>query len=136
MWVKTHFFGRTPREIREATKPPFFDFPVYYSNSLLLVVVALVYAPIAPLVALFGVGAFAIQYWVSKYNLLYVAVPRSETGGRLWNVAINRCLMALVRVVDNWTEERMLTAFALRRSSCISSWAFRSAYRRRGGSTP
>ncbi|GAA6005269.1 uncharacterized protein JCM10292_005362 [Rhodotorula paludigena] len=96
VWVKTHFFGRTPREIREATKPPFFDFPVYYSNSLLLVVVALVYAPIAPLVALFGVGAFAIQYWVSKYNLLYVAVPRSETGGRLWNVAINRCLMALI----------------------------------------
>ncbi|BGP43319.1 hypothetical protein JCM10450v2_007469 [Rhodotorula kratochvilovae] len=96
VWSKTHLFGRTPREIREATKPPFFDFPVYYSNSLLLVVVALVYAPIAPLVALFGVAAFAISYWVGKYNLLYVAVPRSETGGRLWNVAINRCLMALI----------------------------------------
>ncbi|GAA6054811.1 hypothetical protein JCM3770_007446 [Rhodotorula araucariae] len=96
VWSKTHMFGRTPREIREATKPPFFDFPVYYSNSLLLVVVALVYAPIAPLVALFGVAAFAISYWVGKYNLLYVAVPRSETGGRLWNVAINRCLMALL----------------------------------------
>lgn len=97
VWTKTHLFGRTPREIREATKPPFFDFPVYYSNSLLLVVVALVYAPLAPLVALFGMFAFAISYWVGKYNLMYVAVPRSETGGRLWNVAINRVLMALVR---------------------------------------
>lgn len=97
VWSKKHLFGRTPREIREATKPPFFDFPVYYSNSLLLVVVALVYAPLAPLVALFGMIAFAISYWVGKYNLMYVAVPRSETGGRLWNVAINRVLMSLVR---------------------------------------
>ncbi|GAA5853364.1 hypothetical protein JCM9279_005766 [Rhodotorula babjevae] len=96
VWSKKHLFGRTPREIREATKPPFFDFPVYYSNSLLLVVVALVYAPLAPLVALFGMIAFAISYWVGKYNLMYVAVPRSETGGRLWNVAINRVLMSLI----------------------------------------
>ncbi|GAA6054809.1 hypothetical protein JCM3770_007445 [Rhodotorula araucariae] len=96
VWSKKHMFGRTPREIREATKPPFYNFPVYYSDLLLLVVVALVYAPIAPLVALFGVAAFAIIYAVGKYTLLYVAVPRNETGGRLWNVAINRCLMALL----------------------------------------
>jgi pheromone shutdown protein TraB len=79
------------------TKPPVFDFPVFFSNHLLVVAVALVYAPIAPLVGLFGAGAFAVSCWVYKYQLLYVSVTRSETGGRLWNVAMNRVLMATVR---------------------------------------
>ncbi|BGP19976.1 hypothetical protein JCM10213_006753 [Rhodosporidiobolus nylandii] len=96
VWFRTRMFGRTPREIREWTKPPIFDFPVYLSNHLLIVAVALVYAPIAPLVALFGAGVFAVSSWVYKYQLMYVSVTRSETGGRLWNVACNRILMALL----------------------------------------
>ncbi|GAA5973539.1 hypothetical protein JCM11641_007107 [Rhodosporidiobolus odoratus] len=95
-WVRTRMFGRTPREIREWTKPPIFDFPVYLSNHLLVVAVALVYAPIAPLVGLFAAGVFFLASWIYKYQLLYVSVTRSETGGRLWNVAINRVLWALV----------------------------------------
>ncbi|BGP27561.1 DUF221 domain containing protein [Rhodotorula toruloides] len=96
IWFKTRMFGRTPREIREATKPPYFDFPVYYSNHLLVVAVAMVYAPIAPLVGLFGAGVFAVSYYVYKYQNLYVSVPRTETGGRLWNVVVNRVLTALI----------------------------------------
>jgi calcium permeable stress-gated cation channel len=40
--VKTRLFGRTPREIKEWTKPPEFDYPVYYSNSLFMLSVGLV----------------------------------------------------------------------------------------------
>ncbi|KAK4049970.1 hypothetical protein OIV83_003794 [Microbotryomycetes sp. JL201] len=93
---RTRVFGRTPREIREWTKPPEFDFPVYYSNHILLVIVGLVYAPLAPLVPLFAAAAFSISVWVYKYQLMYVCVSRVETGGRLWNVCINRILWALV----------------------------------------
>ncbi|KAM0786205.1 hypothetical protein ACM66B_007009 [Microbotryomycetes sp. NB124-2] len=96
VWFRTRLFGRTPREIREWTKPPEFDFPVYYSNHILLVIVGLVYAPLAPLVPLFAAAAFAISVWVYKYQLMYVCVSRVETGGRLWNVCINRILWALV----------------------------------------
>ncbi|SCZ94465.1 BZ3500_MvSof-1268-A1-R1_Chr12-2g03916 [Microbotryum saponariae] len=96
VWIRTRLFGRTPREIREWTKPPEFDYPVYYSNHLLMVAVALVYAPIAPLVPLFGCFAFAVSYWVYKYQLMYVNTTRVETGGRLWNVCINRVLVCVV----------------------------------------
>ncbi|KAG5650817.1 hypothetical protein H0H81_010929 [Sphagnurus paluster] len=34
LWIsfKTHIFGRTPRDIREWTKPPPFEYAIYYSN--------------------------------------------------------------------------------------------------------
>lgn len=34
--------------------------------------------------------------WVYKYQLMYVCVSRVETGGRLWNVVINRVLWGLL----------------------------------------
>lgn len=67
--VKTRLFGRTPREIREWTKPAEFDFPVMISNAMLVCAVSLVYSPIAPIVPVFGAGAFAISCWVYKYQL-------------------------------------------------------------------
>ena len=45
IWFRTKLFGRTPREIREATKPPEFDYAVYWANHLLMIVVGFVYAP-------------------------------------------------------------------------------------------
>lgn len=99
IWIRTRLFGRTPREIREATKPPDFDYPVYYSNHLLIVAVVFAYAPLAPLVAAFGASVFAVSYWVYKYQNLYVSVTKIETGGRLWNVVMNRVLFALVRLL-------------------------------------
>lgn len=57
--------------------------------------VGLVYAPLAPLVALFAAIAFAMSFIVYKYQLMYVSATRVETGGRLWRVAINRILFAV-----------------------------------------
>lgn len=34
VWAKARAFGRTPREIREWTKPPKFDYAVYVSHYL------------------------------------------------------------------------------------------------------
>mgnify|MGYP001560130533 CR=1 len=74
------------------------------------------YTPLAPLVPLFAAAAFTVSYLVYKYQvrsllsfckstrtdecmqLMYVSISRVETGGRLWRVAINRILFALVRL--------------------------------------
>ncbi|KAH9942140.1 uncharacterized protein BXZ73DRAFT_97565 [Epithele typhae] len=72
---KTHFLGRTPREIREWTQPPEFQFAVYYSNMLFMA----------------SVGSV-----VYKYQLMFVFVSKTESGGRMWNVVINRLLAGVI----------------------------------------
>ncbi|KAJ7125115.1 hypothetical protein C8R44DRAFT_618715 [Mycena epipterygia] len=98
LWLsfKTRAFGRTPRDIREWTQPPEFQYAIYYSNILFMGAVGLVFAPLAPLVAL----AAAVVLWMSsivqKYQLMFVYVSKVESGGRLWNVVINRVLFIVV----------------------------------------
>ena len=94
--IKKNLFGRTPREIREWTQPPEFEYAIYYSNILFMSTVALVFAPLAPLVAVAGAIVFWISSWVYKYQLMFVFVSRVESGGRLWNVVINRLLSGIV----------------------------------------
>ncbi|KAG8945459.1 hypothetical protein FRC04_000744 [Tulasnella sp. 424] len=82
--IKTRLLGRTPRDIREWTQPPSFEFAIYFSNMLFMAAVSLVYAPLAPLVPL---GA-AVVFWVSsvvyKYQLMFVFVSKVESGGMGW----------------------------------------------------
>ncbi|KAF8839103.1 DUF221-domain-containing protein [Paxillus ammoniavirescens] len=93
---KTHVFGRTPRDIREWTQPPEFQYAIYYSNTLFMATVALVFAPLAPLVALAGAIVFWMGSWVYKYQLMFVCITKIETGGRLWNMMTNRLLVSVV----------------------------------------
>lgn len=78
VWVRAKLFGRTPREIRNWTKPPNFDYPVYFANSLLMVAVGFVYAPLAPLVPTFAACQFAISAFVYKYQVRRAHVPISR----------------------------------------------------------
>ncbi|CAE6492579.1 unnamed protein product [Rhizoctonia solani] len=96
VFIKTHLFGRTPRDIREWTKPPEFDFAVYYSNILFMAAVGLMYAPLAPLVALAAAIVFWLSSFVYKYQLMFVFVSKVESGGRLWNVVMNRLLVSVI----------------------------------------
>ncbi|KAF8435022.1 hypothetical protein L210DRAFT_937871 [Boletus edulis BED1] len=93
---KTRVFGRTPRDIREWTQPPEFQYDIYYSNILFMATVALVFAPLAPLVSLAGAIVFWISSWVYKYQLMFVFTTQVETGGRLWNMVVNRLLVSVV----------------------------------------
>jgi calcium permeable stress-gated cation channel len=43
--------------------------------------VALVFAPLAPLVAVAAAIVFWVSSWVYKYQLMFVFVSRVETGG-------------------------------------------------------
>ncbi|KIK61133.1 hypothetical protein GYMLUDRAFT_85115 [Collybiopsis luxurians FD-317 M1] len=89
-------FGRTPRDIREWTQPPEFPYAVYYSNLLFMASVGLVFAPLAPLVSLAAAIVFWMSSWVFKYQLMFVFISKVESGGRLWNVVINRLLFLVV----------------------------------------
>ncbi|KAJ4483501.1 hypothetical protein J3R30DRAFT_3402189 [Lentinula aciculospora] len=101
--IKTRLFGRTPRDIREWTQPPEFQYAIYYSNTVLniefqlfMASVGLVFAPLAPLVALAACIVFWMSSWVNKYQLMFVYTTKVETGGRLWNVVINRLMIIVV----------------------------------------
>ncbi|KAG1739129.1 uncharacterized protein EDB91DRAFT_1136016 [Suillus paluster] len=98
LWTsfKTHVFGRTPRDIREWTQPPEFEYAIYYANILFMATVALVFAPLAPLVVLAGAIVFWIGSWVYKYQLMFVFITKVESGGRLWNMMINRLLASVI----------------------------------------
>lgn len=43
--------------------------------------VAIVFAPLAPLVSLAGAIVFWISSWVYKYQLMFVFITQVETGG-------------------------------------------------------
>lgn len=75
-------------------------------------VVALFFAPLAPLVCVAAAVVFWISSWVYKYQLMFVFVSKTETGGvgphyllsgnkltmlqRMWNVVINRLLAGVI----------------------------------------
>ncbi|TIA90237.1 hypothetical protein E3P81_02563 [Wallemia ichthyophaga] len=96
IFIRTHVFGRTPRDIKEWTSPPPFEYAVYYASMLFMASVAMIYAPIAPLVAAAAFIIFLISAFVQKYQLMYVFVTGVETGGRIWNVIMNRMLFSLI----------------------------------------
>ncbi|KAJ6589821.1 hypothetical protein DFH09DRAFT_908778 [Mycena vulgaris] len=117
LWIsfKTRVFGRTPRDIREWTQPPTFEYAIYYSNLLFMCAVGMIFAPLVPLVALAAAVVFWISSWVYKYQLMFIFVTKIETGGRLWNVIINRILfcvflMQCLMVLSNFRSIKMILA--------------------------
>lgn len=95
-WILSAFLGRTPRDIREFTKPPSFDYAIYYANMLFLFAVGMLYATLAPLVLAFVAVCAWVSFFLYKYMHIYVVVTKNESGGRLWRVVINRLLICIV----------------------------------------
>ena len=76
--------------------------------------VGLFFAPLAPLVVVASAVIFWISSWVYKYQLMFVFVSKTESGGvstravflrclrtdsgvqRMWNVVINRLLFTVL----------------------------------------
>jgi hypothetical protein len=64
---------------------------VYSTNILFMGTVAMVFAPLAPLVVLAGALVFWMSSWVYKYQLMFVFTSKVESGGvssSLWIVYI------------------------------------------------
>lgn len=93
VWLQKGLFSKTPRDVRELTEPPFFEYSNYYANVLFVGAVAMVYATLSPLIVVLG----AIVCWTysiaNKYQLMYVNQTKHEAGGDLWPAASNRFLI-------------------------------------------
>ncbi|ERS97722.1 hypothetical protein HMPREF1624_05893 [Sporothrix schenckii ATCC 58251] len=82
-------------------------FPVYTNFAC----IALVYAVIAPLIAIFAIITFALLWVAYRYNMIYVTRFKIDTGGVLYPRAINQtftglyfmelCLIGLFFLVRN-----------------------------------
>lgn len=66
------------------------------SNLLFMGTVGMVFAPLAPLVVVAAAIVLWVSSWVYKYQLMFVFISRVETGGRIWNVVINRLLISVI----------------------------------------
>ncbi|OLY79032.1 hypothetical protein AYI68_g6909 [Smittium mucronatum] len=86
----------TPRELKDLISPPVFDIAPSYALYLWIFTICMVYCVYAPITLPYGLACFLIANFVFKYNLLYVYKSRFETGGRMFKIAINRLVFALV----------------------------------------
>ncbi|KAI8922345.1 hypothetical protein DFJ77DRAFT_495618 [Powellomyces hirtus] len=88
----------TPRQVSDAYYPSVLtsiNYGLAYPGPILVFCVGITYAPVAPLILPFCTLFFAIAWFVYKYLLLYVNIPRYETGGKHAPMAIRRCLAGI-----------------------------------------
>jgi len=93
-WFAKQFLSPTPRELIEWTAPQPIDVAAYYNYFLFYATVALVFAPIQPLILLVAAFYFTLDSWLRKYSYMYVCVTRIESGGAFWRVLVDRLLFA------------------------------------------
>ncbi|KAH6575142.1 hypothetical protein BASA50_005313 [Batrachochytrium salamandrivorans] len=89
----------TPRQISDAYYPSILtciNYGIVYPGPIMIFVIGVVYAPISPLILPFCTLFFAMGYFIFKYLLMYVHLPRYESKGIATPLAVNRCLMGLV----------------------------------------
>jgi len=68
-----------------------FIFPVYTNFAC----IALIYSIVAPLISIFAITTFGLLWVANRYNVLYVAQFRTDTGGVLYPRAINQTFTGL-----------------------------------------
>lgn len=94
--VKRFFVRPTPRNLKEFSRPPDFDYPVYYNIHLFFFTIGILYSVIAPLILFFCFTYFSLASLVYKYQLMYVFTTKIETGGTFWRVVFNRLIVSLI----------------------------------------
>lgn len=90
------FTHPTPRQLREFTRPPDFDYPLFYNILLFFFTVGLLYSVVAPLMLPFTLFYFVLCTMVFRYLLMYVYTTKIETGGQIWRVLFNRLIASTV----------------------------------------
>ncbi|WVQ98508.1 hypothetical protein IAU59_005634 [Kwoniella sp. CBS 9459] len=88
-------FFKTPNELAEVAQADRFEVTIECSHILFAVVVGLVYAPLAPLVAICATVHFWSTHIVHANSLKYIN-DTHDTDGAIWKVLINRLLAATV----------------------------------------
>eukprot|EP00897_Mesotaenium_endlicherianum_P002051 jgi/Mesen1/1874/ME000143S00928 len=87
---------KTPQEHRDAWLPGGVDYAAHVPTDLLVMLLGLCYAVIAPAIAPFVVLHFALAWLIMKHQILNVYVPSYESGGRMWPFIHTRMLASLL----------------------------------------
>ncbi|KAI7834412.1 hypothetical protein BX661DRAFT_174786 [Kickxella alabastrina] len=93
----------TPRELRDLTKPPEFDYSPVYSLYLWVFTIGMFYSLYSPIVLPFAFLDFVLAYWVYKYAVMYVYQTRHDTAGIMWRNVIDRMIVSMARM-DEFTD--------------------------------
>eukprot|EP00878_Enallax_costatus_P009758 GHUV01010191.1.p1 GENE.GHUV01010191.1~~GHUV01010191.1.p1 ORF type:complete len:1012 (+),score=268.71 GHUV01010191.1:434-3469(+) len=87
------FGGSVPPRVefmRYAIRSP--RYGVEFGSSLLIMLIALAFSIIAPLIPLFGLAFFAGMWVFWRYQLIYNYQRKYEAGGIMWQFYVNRIL--------------------------------------------
>jgi hypothetical protein len=98
-WIRRIFKQHTPRETSTAYYPTVltdFNYGAIYPIPILVFVIGLTFAAIAPLILIFCCIFFAIGYFVYKYIILFVHLPKYEARGIAATYVYNRCIFGVM----------------------------------------
>eukprot|EP00243_Klebsormidium_subtile_P003337 TRINITY_DN16700_c0_g1_i1.p1 TRINITY_DN16700_c0_g1~~TRINITY_DN16700_c0_g1_i1.p1 ORF type:complete len:742 (-),score=286.06 TRINITY_DN16700_c0_g1_i1:415-2640(-) len=93
--VKLKFLVKTEEEKLAAWAPGQFNYGSLVPNDLLIVILGMCYAVIAPIILPFCIAYFGLSYVVKKNLALEVMVPDYESGGRMYPHIHKRFLASL-----------------------------------------
>ncbi|KAF0442744.1 DUF221-domain-containing protein [Gigaspora margarita] len=95
-FLSRRFVKPTPRNLKEFSRPPDFDYPVYYNLHLFFFTIGILYSVIAPFILFFCFTYFALAYLIYRYQLMYVFTTKVETAGSFWRLAFNRIVFSTI----------------------------------------
>ena len=85
--------SRFARQVKDDTAT--FDEGSIYPNFLLVITVCFAYATIVPFICVIGFGYFVMAYCVYKHQLLFVFIPKFETGGTFFTTLMGYTLTGI-----------------------------------------
>ncbi|CAG8571374.1 3957_t:CDS:2 [Cetraspora pellucida] len=95
-FIKRRFVKPTPRNLKEFSRPPDFDYPEYYNLHLFFFTIGILYSVISPLILFFCFAYFALAYLIYRYQLMYVFTTKIETAGSFWRLIFNRIVFSTI----------------------------------------
>ncbi|KAJ2378062.1 hypothetical protein IW150_001011, partial [Coemansia sp. RSA 2607] len=96
IFIKRYTRNLTPRELRDLTKPPDFDYSPVYSLYLWVFTISMFYSVYSPIALPFAFLDYVLAYWVYKYAIMYVYQTRHDTAGAMWRNVIDRMIASMV----------------------------------------
>eukprot|EP00048_Salpingoeca_helianthica_P000283 m.40568 g.40568 ORF g.40568 m.40568 type:complete len:766 (-) comp10358_c0_seq2:92-2389(-) len=94
--IRTKWFARTPAERAEAWSPGPFEYESHVPTDMLMVLIGLTYATVAPAMLPFSLAYFATAFTVNRYNMLYVHKRKFETGAVFFPNIFDRVMAGVV----------------------------------------
>ncbi|AMD21117.1 HEL164Wp [Eremothecium sinecaudum] len=88
--------SKTPRERRELYNPPIFNFGLQLPQSILVLLITLIYSVMSTKILASGLAYFIIGYYVYKYQLIYATDHLPHSTGKVWPLVYRRVIMGLL----------------------------------------